>query len=214
MSRARWKTCRNSSKFPESNPVLEPSGLYYPNRLARYFILAMDDVMGKSGMSMVLNLAGLDGAQLPPDNLERQYDFASLSAISRALEEMYGARGGRGLALRIGRSCFAQGMKSFGALGGAQDAAFRALPMDARCRLGLTALADIFTRFSDQKSTLTEQDKTYQFTVDSSPIAWGRTADKPVCHAIVGILQESLRPCCCGFGGSSTCGRAKGCPSS
>jgi predicted hydrocarbon binding protein len=173
--------------------VSEPSGLYYPNRLARYFLLAMEDVMGKSGLAMVMNMAGLDSAALPPDDLDRAFDFASIAALSIALEEMYGARGGRGLALRIGRSCFAQGMKSFGALAGVSDKAFRALPLEARLQLGLTALADIFTRFSDQKSTFDENDRSYLFVVETSPMAWGRTADKPVCHALVGILQEGLR---------------------
>ncbi len=171
----------------------EPSRLYYPNRLARYFLLAMEDVMGKSSLGMVMNLAGLDSAQLPPDTLDRAFDFASIAALSVTLEEMYGARGGRGLALRIGRSCFAQGMKSFGALAGVSDKAFRALPLESRCRLGLTALADIFTNFSDQKSNFSENDRSYLFVVETSPMAWGRTADKPVCHALVGILQEGLR---------------------
>jgi len=171
--------------------VLEPSGLYYPNRLARYFVLAMEDVMGKSGVGMVLNMARVE--QMPPDTLAREFDFAWMASLNLALEEMYGPRGGRGLALRIGRSCFAQGMKSFGALAGVSDAAFKALPLDARCRLGLAALADIFTNFSDQKTTFSENDRSYQMVVEVSPMAWGRTADKPVCHALVGILQESLR---------------------
>jgi predicted hydrocarbon binding protein len=173
--------------------VREPSGLYYPNRLARYFLLAMEDVMGKSGLAMVMNLAGFDSGELPPDTLTREFDFAAIAALNLALEDMYGARGGRGLALRIGRSCFAQGMKTFGALAGASDSAFRALPMESRCRLGLTALADIFTNFSDQTSRFSENDRSYLFVVDNSPMAWGRSTDKPVCHALVGILQEGLR---------------------
>ncbi len=169
----------------------EPSGLYYPNRLARYFVLAMEDVMGKSGVGMVLNMANVE--HMPPDTLAREFDFAWMAALNMALEEMYGPRGGRGLALRIGRSCFAQGMKTFGAMAGVSDSAFKALPLEARCRLGLTALADIFTNFSDQKTTFSENDRSYQMVVEVSPMAWGRTADKPVCHALVGILQESLR---------------------
>ena len=173
--------------------MLEPSGLYYPNRLARYFLMAMEDVMGKSGLGMVMNLAGFETTQLPPDTLAREFDFAYLAALNVALEEMYGARGGRGLALRIGRSCFAQGMKTFGALAGVSDAAFKALPLESRCRLGLTALADIFSNFTDQKTTFSENDRNYELAVEVSPMAWGRTADKPVCHALVGILQECLR---------------------
>jgi predicted hydrocarbon binding protein len=175
--------------------VAESSGLYYPNRIARYFFEAMEDVMGQSGLNMVLSLAKQDIYidHYPPDNLATQFDFASMAAIQVALEEIYGVRGGRGMALRIGRACFSQGMRSFGAMGGMTDPAFRALPRDERTKLGLQALADIFTKFSDQRSAFEEADKNYRFIVENSPMAWGRMADKPVCHALAGILQECLR---------------------
>jgi predicted hydrocarbon binding protein len=175
--------------------VPEPSGLYYPNRIARYFFLAMEDVMGQSGLSMVLNQAKQDRyiAHYPPDNLGREFDFTSMSAIQIALEDIYGVRGGRGMALRIGRAAFSQGLKNFGALAGINDPAFRALPRDERCRLGLSALADIFTRFSDQKSSIEEDEKAFRFVAQISPMSWGRITDKPVCHALAGIIQECAR---------------------
>lgn len=175
--------------------VREPSGLYYPNRIARYFFLAMEDVMGQNGLNVVLSLAGLDVYldRLPPDNLAGEFDFAAMSAIQEALEEMYGPRGGRGMALRIGRASFSQGMRTFGALAGMNDPAFRALPRDSRCRLGLMALANVYSSFSDQESSFAEDTQSYRFIVENSPMAWGRTADKPVCHALVGCLQECMR---------------------
>jgi hypothetical protein len=175
--------------------VLEPSGQYYPNRIARYFFQAMDDVMGQGGLNMLLKLAGLESytGKVPPDDLKREFDFASMSALNAALEEMYGPRGGRGMALRIGRACFSQGIKKFGALAGVKDPAFRALPLNERCHLGLQALVIVFNKFSDQRSSLEEDGETFRFTVENSPMAWGRKADKPVCHALVGILQENMR---------------------
>jgi predicted hydrocarbon binding protein len=181
--------------------VPEVSGLYYPNRIARYFLLAMDDVMGQSGLNMVLSLAKQDDyiGHYPADNLTRQFDFASMAAIQQALEDIYGSRGGRGMALRIGRACFSQGMKSFGALAGMSDPAFRALPRDERCRMGLQALVAVFNKFTDQRSSFEEDDTAYRFIVEVSPMAWGRRADKPVCHALAGILQECLRWASNGF---------------
>ena len=86
----------------------EPSGLYYPNRIARYLFLAMEDVMGQSGLNMLLSLAKQDEyiGHYPMDNLVKGFDFASMAAIQQALEDIYGSRGGRGMALRIGRACF------------------------------------------------------------------------------------------------------------
>jgi hypothetical protein len=175
--------------------VLEPSGLYYPNRIARLLLLAMEDVMGRNGLNAILSLASLEQYidRIPPDNLARQFDFAALAALSQALEEMYGARGGRGMALRIGRACFASGMKYFGAMAGMADPAFQALDLESRSRLGLEALAAIFSNFSDQRTLVSEQADTFHLETAFSPMAWGRTADKPVCHALVGIIQESLR---------------------
>lgn len=150
--------------------------------------------MGKAGMEAVLGLAGLHGLieQPPSDTMARQFDFAYMAAISEALEEMYGARGGRGMALRIGRACFSQGMERFGALAGMAHPAFRALPLETRTSIGVKALADIFTNFTDQRSFIENDDKVYRFVTDVSPMSWGRTADKPVCHALVGIIQSSM----------------------
>lgn len=175
--------------------MLEPSGLYYPNRIARLFFTAMEDVMGKSAFNALLSLAGLESYvnQPPPDTLARQFDFAYMAAICEALEDIYGARGGRGMALRIGRATFARGLKAFGAMGGMSDPAFQALPLDTRTQLGLQALAAVFTNFSDQRTAINEEADYYFVTTDTSPMAWGRTTGKPVCHALTGIIQEGLR---------------------
>ena len=79
------------------------SGLYYPNKIARIAILSFEEVMGKNGLNAILNLAGLSNLidNYPPDNLDRGFDFADFSAIQGALEEMYGPRGGRGLAFAL-----------------------------------------------------------------------------------------------------------------
>jgi len=83
-------------------PIEKKSGLYYPNKIARIYIEAMEDVMGVNGLNAVLNLAGLGqyAGNYPPDNLNKEFDFAEFTALNAGLEEMYGPRGGRGLALR------------------------------------------------------------------------------------------------------------------
>lgn len=173
----------------------EKSGLYYPNNIARIYIMAMEDVMGKNGLNAILNLAGLQTYidNYPPTNLERQFDFADFTALNAALEDMYGPRGGRGLALRAGRACFAQGLKNFGALAGVGDLAFKVLPLGAKLKMGVPALATVFSNFSDQVTKVVESDDHYRYTIEKCPVCWGRTSDKPVCHAAVGLLQEGLR---------------------
>ncbi len=175
--------------------VLETSGLYYPNRIARAFFIAMEEVMGRHGLSSLLSLAELDNyvTNPPPDNLDAQFDFAHMAALNQALEQMYGVKGGRGIALRIGRASFAQGLKRFGAMKGIADPAFRALPLHSQMDIGLRGLAAIFTNFSDQESQVEITEDELKFIVSASPMAWGRTTEKPVCHALAGIIQECLR---------------------
>ena len=105
------------------------SGLDYPYKFARIAILTLKDVMGVNGVNPILNLAYFSHLidNLPPNNLERKFDFADFSAISGALEEMFGPRGGR--------ATFEDGLKNFGALVGVGDLAFKVLPQQISCAL-------------------------------------------------------------------------------
>src|SRR3990170_1974449 len=130
------------------------SGYFYANKFALIMIKAFEDVMGKNGLNAILNLAHLPHLidNYPPGNLAKEFDFANVSAINQALEEMYGPRGGRGLALRAGRATFADVLRNFGALAGAGDLAFRVLPMLTKMKIGIPAMAKIFSQVSDQHS--------------------------------------------------------------
>lgn len=172
------------------------SGYYYANKIVRLTMEALENVMGKNGLNAILNLANLKVLidNYPPSNLERQFDFADFSAINQALEEMYGPRGGRGLALRAGRAAFDGGLRNFGALAGVGDLAFKVLPLSAKLRIGLPAMAKIFSQTSDQYSTVEERQSDYVYTIHRCPVCWGRHgSDKPVCFVAAGLLQEGLK---------------------
>ena len=172
------------------------AGLYYPNKFGLIMIMALEDVMGKNGLNAILNLAGLNSVvdNYPPDNLEKQFDFGDISSINIALEEMYGPRGGRGLALRAGRATFADALRNFGALAGVGDLAFKVLPLQAKLRIGVPAMAKIFSQVSDQLSTVEERENEFVYTIHKCPVCWGRSGvDKPVCFVATGLLQEGLK---------------------
>ena len=171
------------------------SGFYYPNRIARIYLQAMEEVMGKNGLNAILNMANLQNLvdNYPPENLDRAFDFADYSALNGALEEMYGPRGGRGLALRAGRASFAQGLRNFGALAGAGDLAFKVLPLAAKLKIGIPAMAKVFPTMSDQKSSVEETPTEFIYTMKPCPVCFGRKSDKPMCHAGAGLLQEGLK---------------------
>lgn len=174
----------------------EKSGYNYPNKFARLTMEAMEEIMGRNGLNAILNLAGLQTYvdNLPPDNLEKNFDFADFTALNIALEDMYGPRGGRALALRAGRAIFAGGLRSFGALAGVGDLAFKVLPLNAKLKVGVPAMANIFSQFSDQISNVYEEggDRII-YTMERCPLCWGRKTDRPVCFMAQGLLQEGLR---------------------
>jgi len=173
----------------------EKSGFNYPNKFARITIEALEEVMGKNGLNAILHLAGLPDLinDYPPDNLEREFDFAYFTALCVALEEMYGPRGGRGLALRAGRATFADALRGFGALAGVGDLAFKVLPLAAKLKIGLPAVANIFTQFSDQISNVHDDGDKYIYTLERCPMCWNRKSDRAVCYVGQGLLHESLR---------------------
>lgn len=175
---------------------IPPSGLYYPNKFALITLDAFEQVMGKNGLNAILNLAHLTHLidNYPPDNLNKEFDFAYYTSVNLALEEMYGPRGGRGLALRAGRALFADALRNFGALAGVGDLAFKVLPLPAKLRIGIPAMARIFTQVSDQRTTVQELDNEILYTIHKCPVCWGRTgSDKPVCFIATGLLQEGLK---------------------
>lgn len=167
----------------------------YANKIVLITMKALEEVMGKNGLNAILNLAHLPHLidHYPPDNLERQFNFADFSALNLALEEMYGPRGGRGLALRAGRAAFADALRNFGALAGVGDLAFKVLPLQAKLRIGIPAMARIFTQISDQYSTVQEFENEFIYTIHRCPVCWGRRTDKPVCFIATGLLQEGLK---------------------
>jgi predicted hydrocarbon binding protein len=172
------------------------SGLYYANKFGHIALSALEEVMGRNGLNAILNLAHLPHLidNHPPDNLERGFDFADFGAINLALEELYGPRGGRALALRAGRATFDDALRNFGALAGAGDLAFKVLPLHAKMRIGLPAMAKIFSQVSDQLSTVEEHEDSFLYTIHRCPVCYGRPkTDKTVCYIAVGLLAEGLK---------------------
>jgi predicted hydrocarbon binding protein len=155
----------------------------------------MEEVMGKNGLNAILNMAKLSHLidSFPPANWDKGFDFAHYAALNQALEDMYGPRGGRGLALRAGRASFARGLQGFGALHDMGDLALKVVPLSVKLKIGLPAMARVFSQVSDQSSRIEEQGGNFIYIIEQCPVCWGRKSGKPICHAAVGLLQESLR---------------------
>ena len=177
------------------NEIVPPTGYYYPNRMGRIFLTSMRDAIGQDGLQDLLVEAGADALirNFPSDNLEQQFDFSYFSNINQGLNELYGPRGARRLALRGGREMFRHGLSKFGDLAGVGNLAFKVLPLETKLRIGIPALARVFTQFSDQQSHTVEKNDHFLYYIDRCSVCWQREADHPICFIAVGVLQEALR---------------------
>lgn len=171
---------------------LEPR--FYPNLIARLYLMSLEDVMGRNGVNALLNLSGARHMvnSYPSNNLKREFPFGDLTAISKATETMYGPRGARGMELRAGRYAFNLGLKEFGPLLGMADLALKLMPMTMKMKIVLNATAQTFDRFSDQPTRVEERKGQFLYIIDRCPVCWGRKSDRPCCHLAQGILEEAL----------------------
>ncbi len=167
---------------------------FYPNRMGRIILLAMEEILGHNGVNAVLNLAHLPNYidQYPAYNQDLKFPFEHVSRLETALESAYGPRAGRGLSLRVGRACLKYGLREFGPELGLTDLAFRVLPLPTRLKVGSEALAGLFNQFTDQRVRLEVDKKHIYWHIERCPLCWERQADGPCCDLAVGLLQEAL----------------------
>ena len=176
---------------------------FYPNRMGRILLLAMEEILGRGGVDTVLNLADLPAYinDLPPYNQDLNFSFGHISHLQIGLENAYGSRTGRGLAQRVGRASFKYGLREFGPELGLTSLAFRMLPLPAKLKTGSEVFAGLFNNFTDQRVRLERDEKAIYWHIERCPLCWERQtkgiaaddhSNGPCCHLAVGLLQEAL----------------------
>lgn len=170
------------------------SGYFYPQRMGRIILLAMEEVLGREGVQSVLKLASLGSYadRYPAARSDKTFPFQTVRRLQESLEQAYGPQGGRGAALRVGRACFSYGLREYGSMLGITEMAFRLLPLPTKLRVGAKAFAELFNRHTDQRVRVEEQEARLLWHIERCPLCWERKAGEPVCHLAVGLLQESL----------------------
>lgn len=174
--------------------------LHYTNRMGRFLLQGMEEILGREGMNAVLLRSGLSEyiEHLPADDLELKVPFSHVSRLQVSLEEEYGKRAGQGVAIRIGRAGFKYGLREFGSILGITNPAFKMLPIPARVLRLSEALAELFNKFTDQQVNLEHNNEQISWHIERCAYCWERQADEPVCFLAVGLLQEALDWACSG----------------
>jgi predicted hydrocarbon binding protein len=128
----------------------------------------------------------------PQEDDKQKFPFEVLGRLQDSLEQGYGPRAGRGLALRAGRVFFSSGLRTYGPGLGLNDANFRLQPPDLKLTAVLRTMMDFFNHHTDQKVSLDEFDHKILWKVEHCPWCWERRVFEPVCQFSVGMLQEAL----------------------
>ncbi len=167
---------------------------YYPNRMVRIMFQALEEIVGRNGVNAVLNRASLSDwiDHFPTPEQTAQISFETIARIHAGLEDVYGPRGGRGIALRTGRACFSYGRRTIGPELGLTEAAFRMLPIASKLDVGSAALANLFNLTTDQRVRVEHENGLLLWHIERCPLCWGRKLAEPSCHMAVGLLQEAL----------------------
>lgn len=168
--------------------------LFYPQKMGRVILLALEEVTGKEGMDAILKFGELSELidHAPPATDELSFSFDSIGKLHKGLELVYGPRGGQGVALRMGRSCFKYGLKEYGTLLGLTELAFRLMPLPTKLHMGAKAFAELFNKYTDQRVRLEQGDDKLFWHIEQCPLCWERKTPEPACQLAVGLLQESL----------------------
>lgn len=170
------------------------SRYFFPNKMGRIVLLALEEVVGNESMDTILTMARMRDRleQYPPSDFGAGFSFDELARMQQALEELYGVRSGRGLARRLGRVCFIIGAQDLRPVLGVADLAFRVLPLRIRLKAGFEVLAHIFRQFSDHRVRLEEEARYFRWVAERCGVCWGRRSEAPCCHLSVGLLEEVL----------------------
>src|SRR5262245_16483229 len=173
---------------PEKSEVtvqIEDSGLYYSNMLARIVFQSLEASVGKDNVPALLEKAGLATyiENYPPQDLEKTFDIANLTALRMALNAVYGERGGQAMALRAGRLMAPQIIKRFLPSGPVEDM-YTVQVFPSRLRIVITGLTTIFANFStlpDENFTLIEESDYFVLSTQICPFCLDQQSGIRLC---------------------------------
>lgn len=169
-----------------------PGELALPNTRARRFMLAIQDVMGMSGLTTVLRQAGLPRfvSALPPADNVPGLKAAEYAALMQAIENYYG-RGARGTLTRIGFASFKRLVASQRLRAGLLRLALRPMPLASRRLWVLRWLARHVAPGGRVRVHLDDHDLAF---VDQESLGTtGRQRDTEICWVTLGEIQEALK---------------------
>jgi predicted hydrocarbon binding protein len=174
---------------------MEKSGFHITGRSGLRVFESLEIVLGKGGLTAMLRYAKLSQFidNYPADTSERIVDFADLSSIHAALEDLYGGRGGKVLMTHVGREMWNE---LVGPLAdpnlNAPITAVKNLPQDQRIGSIINLLKNVYEATGDRHIDVEETEDAYLFKTNPCPCCWGRKMAQPGCNVTAGHLQNAV----------------------
>jgi len=169
------------------------SGRAIPNARVRRLMLAIQDVMGQSGLATILRQANLQRfvTALPPANGEPALRAAEYASLMQAIENYYG-RGGRGTLTRVGYASFDRLVDGHRLTAATYRLLFKFLPLQRRQILALQWLGRELAGRGG-RVTVHLDDSRISLVDHESDATVGRHRDSEICWETVGEIQEALK---------------------
>jgi predicted hydrocarbon binding protein len=163
------------------------------NARVRRLLLAIQDVMGHSGLATILRQASLQrlASSLPPPNNEPGLPAAEYAALLQAIENYYG-RGARGTLTRVGYAAFDGLVASHRLLAGFYRLLFRVMPVKSRQLIALRWLAREIAGRRGHVSIQRDDQHIYLIDRDSDATV-GRRRESAICWETLGEIQQALK---------------------
>jgi len=154
----------------------------------------IEEIVGKADSSLLFMLAKFP---LPDEKQagtisNKPLVYRNLSRLLEVIEETYGHKGGQGIALRAGRASFKKVFGMYGQQMGFTKLDYRLLPIPARLKTGLNALANTISDLWQEPIRVLEDQGAWYWQIEHSPWCWERHHGEVACHFTVGLVQEYL----------------------
>jgi len=169
------------------------AGRAVSNARVRRLMLAIQDVMGQSGLATILRQANLQrfASALPPANGEPGLRAAEYASLMQAIENYYG-RGARGTLTRVGYASFDRLVASHRLTAAAYRLLFKVVPLPTRQVLTLRWLGHELAGHGG-RVTVHRDDNRISLVDHESDATVGRHRDSEICWETVGEIQEALK---------------------
>ncbi len=188
-----------TSLTSDSPAALEPTNAgcagELVNQAFRVFLLGVEDVVGKNGMSLLLRQANLSQYidHYPPSNTERDgHRLLYLAQINRTLWDLYGARGMRAILQRVGRSESKSALAENAAITNTAKLAIKLMNSHHKVRLTLDTFARTYSQQTDSPIQIREEGEAFYVENYNCGQCMGWQSETPVCFNLTGMIHGVL----------------------